>query len=183
MQNKGKAWTDMSTGERKAVLIGWLAVLAIGAYFFWPSKSIEPLANGPQNENPALLPAAVTFTKASPEAMAIANQYFADVEQAMELGLNSLKSKSLKSMGDHSRRFSALADQGKALFGATIADHFGQCGIAGNFARAWWQAQVGAALKGGIESTPGEVQSNLSIYESRRVDCLNTIAEGLRGNS
>lgn len=183
MQNKGKAWTNMSTGERKAVLIGWLAVLGVCAYFFWPSKSIEPLTIAPQPANPVLIPAVVTFTKASPEALAVAHQYFADIEQAMEFGLNSLKTKSLKSVGEHSRRFSVLADQGKELFGATIAEHLGQCGIAGNFARAWWQAQVGAAMKGGIESTPGEIQSDLNLYKSRRIDCLNAIAEGLPSDS
>lgn len=183
MKSKSRSWAEMSAGERKAVLIGWLAVLAIGTYFFWPSESVEPLNIAPQPENPVLTPVVVTFKRASPEALVAANRYFADVEQAMELGLNILKSKNLKLLGEHSRQFSVLADQGKDLFGATIADPLGRCGIAGNFARTWWRAQVGAVMNGGVESTPNEIKSDFTIYESSRVDCLNTISEGLQSNS
>ncbi len=182
MQKKSKSWKDLSTGERKAVLVGWAAILAIGAYFLWPSNPTETVQEAPPHEIAVVTAPTITYAKASPEALVSANQYFADIEKAMSLGVEILKSQNVTSVGEHSRRFSALADQGKELFGATIADPLGYCGMAGTFARTWWQTQVGAAMKGGVEVTPDEIQTDFNLYQSKRKDCLSTFTEGFETN-
>ena len=179
---KGSSWKDMTTGERKAVLVGWVVVVAVGAYFLWPADSAEPIKEPAQSQVALAATVPPTYLVGTTEAQTRANAYFADIDKAMGHGIEVLKSQDVKSVGEHSRRFSALADQGKALFGATFAEPLGYCGMAGNYARTWWHAQVGAAMKGGVEATPGEIQSGLQEYQLKRKDCLSTITEGIETN-
>lgn len=177
------SWKDMSPSDRKAVGVGLVAILSISAYLLWPSPQPltpdQPAAASP----PALTMSAVTHTFASPEALASASQYFADIDAAMLTGVAILKSSDIKSLGKHSRRFSELVDQGYDLFGGTIAHPLGACGSAGNFARTWWNAQVSAAGKGGAESVAGEIQSDLDVYNSKREECLSMLKPSAATNS
>jgi hypothetical protein len=177
------SWKNLSASDRKAVGVGLVAILAISAYLLWPSPHPQTPDQPAQAPAPAAAMSAVTHTRVSPEALASATQYFADIDGAMLTGVAILKSSDIQSLGKHSRRFSELVDQGYDLFGGTIAYPLGTCGSAGNFARTWWNAQISAARKGGVESVPGEIQSDLDQYQSKREECLSMLTPSAATNS
>ncbi|NBB09326.1 hypothetical protein [Pseudomonas sp. SLFW] len=177
------SWKDMSPSDRKAAVVGLVAILGISAYLLWPSPQPQTPDQSVITSTPAVAMSSVTHTQASPAALASATQYYADIDGAMLSGVAILKSSDIHSLGKHSRRFSELVDHGYDLFGGTIAHPLGACGSAGNFARTWWHAQISAARKGGIESVPGEIQSDLDIYNAKRDECLSMLTPAATTNS
>lgn len=171
----GKSWGEMSNGERKAVLVGWAAIIVLAGWFFWPGgdeKSAElPVA---ADVKPAKEAAEITYQAASPEALAAATRLMAELDAAMQDGMPVLETGDPHAMGAHSRHFGTLVDSASARFGSTIFEPLGRCGVASNFARAWWQAQISATLKGGVESAPGSIRDALEQFQINRAECLQS---------
>lgn len=171
-EKKGKSWSEMSGGEKKAVLAGWAAILVVASWFFLPSNEERPSAT-----LPTVAPAetqAPTYQVASSEALAAAKQYLGELDQAMIDSITVLKTGDLQGQHDQSKYFGAQVEKGQELFGATIFESLGRCFAAGNFARSWWQAQLSAARKGGVESVPGSIEDTLNEYQMNRTQCLES---------
>jgi len=169
----GKSWGEMSGGERKAVLVGWTAIIVLAGWFFLSDDDEEVTAPAVAAEKPAEAPK-ITYQEASQQALAAAAQLMVELGAAMQEGAPILESGDPHAMGAHSRRFGALVDSAYARFGSTIFEPLGSCGVASNYARAWWHAQTGAALKGGIESASGGIKSALEQFQANRAECLQS---------
>ncbi|KII30055.1 hypothetical protein [Pseudomonas fluorescens] len=114
------------------------------------------------------------FKDASPESLKQATQQMNALSKAMTDGVAILKRGDPAAITSHSKRFSALVASGESQFGTTIFEPLGSCGIAGNFSRTWWNAQLFAAYKGGIEQRPGSIKDALSEFQAKRDDCLQS---------
>lgn len=172
-EKKGKSWSEMSGGEKKAVLVGWAAILVVAGWLFLPSNEEQPPATPPAPESTAPAePQVPTYQAASSEALAAAKQYLGELDQAMIDSIAVLKTGELQGQHDQSKYFGAQVEKGQALFGATIFEPLGRCFAAGNFARSWWQAQLSAARKGGVESVPGSIKDALHEYQMNHSECL-----------
>lgn len=171
-EKKGKSWSEMSGGEKKAVLVGWAAILIVAGWFFLPSNEERPPATLPVAA-PAE-PQAPVYQAASSEALAAAKQYLGELDQAMIDSIAVLKTGELQGQHDQSLYFGAQMEKGQALFGATIFEPLGRCFAAGNFAHSWWQAQLSAARKGGVESVPGSIKDTLKEYRMNHAECLKS---------
>lgn len=160
----------MSSGEKKAVLVGWVGIIAVACWFLWPSKEapvIQPLAPT-EGER---IPLGPVYSKGGPDALKIAKQLMADLDRAMQDSSGVATQGDLQALGAHSRRFNDLAASAKAQFGSTIGDPLGRCGIASGNARSWWHAQL-AARKDGVEPIPGAIREFLGQYQENRKTCL-----------
>lgn len=181
-KKQAKPWKDMTSGERKAVLVGWVAIVAVGAYVFWPSKHDAPTTSIELAEaSSAVTAPAATYTQPNSQSLASAQQYLSEVDQALADGEPLLATTDPTVLGQHSRRLSELTEQGKALFGETVFAPLGRCGVTGMFARTLWQAKVSATLRGS-EATPGQIQSAEDQYLSQRRECLGTFSQGTETN-
>jgi hypothetical protein len=172
-KKKNKSWGEMSGGERKAVLVGWAAIIVLAGWFFLPGEEEQskPPKPAPMVDEPARAPAS-TYQAASAEALAAAKQYLEELDQAMIDSIAVLKAGELQGQHDQSKYFGAQVDKGRALFGATIFEPLGRCFAAGNFARAWWQAQLSAARNGGVESVLESIKDALSEYQMNSAECI-----------
>lgn len=169
---KAKSWSEMSPGERKAVLVGWAAIVAVAAYFLWPSKeSQEQAAPAPVFSTSA--PPQALYTAPGGKAAEAASQLMSDLESAMRGGMDVLKAGDSPSISAHSRLFKSLTKSGGDNFGSTIFEPLGRCGVASTYAQAWWQAQLDAARHGGEDST-GAIKSALEQYQMNRAECLKS---------
>lgn len=171
---KGKSWSDLGSGEKKAVLVGWAAIVVVAAYFLWPGakmpEQIRPAPSSP--DSPASTPS-VLYMAPGKESGAAATQLMAELEKAMRDGVDLLKVGDLSAITAHSRLFTSLAKSGESKFGATVFEPLGRCGVASTYARAWWQAQLNAAHHGGQDST-GAIKSALEQYQMNRTECLKS---------
>lgn len=169
---KGKSWGEMSPGERKAVLVGCVAIIAFATYFLWPSKeSQEPAAHPPVASTSA--PPQVLYAAPGGKAAEAASLLMSDLESAMRDGMDVLKAGDLPSISAHSRLFNNLTKSGGDNFGSTIFEPLGRCGVASTYARVWWHAQLDAARHGGEDST-GAIKSALEQYQMNRAECLKS---------
>lgn len=172
-KKKSKSWGEMSPAEKKAVLVGWVAVVLVAGYFLMPSE--EPLPAPPTfAEAPAEKPSPV-FSGPSPESLDAATQLLTDLDAAMIDGMDVLKIGDAHAMGAHSRRINALVESAYTNFGSTIFEPLGRCGVASNYARSWWRAQTSAVLKGDAESAPGAIRDALEQFQVNRDDCLQEV--------
>ncbi|UVK85211.1 hypothetical protein LOY46_11205 [Pseudomonas sichuanensis] len=170
-KKKGKSWSELSSGEKKAVVVGWAAIVIFAGWFFLPSKEAQPTANVATSEvSPAVVQGPV-YTTGGPDALAAANKLMAGLDKAMLDSPAVVSQGDVQALGAHSRRFSDLAASAEAQFGATIGDPLGRCGIASGNARSWWQAQL-AAQKNGAEPVPGAIKEFLQQYQENRQTCL-----------
>jgi hypothetical protein len=169
-QNKNNAQTEKTTVQKFASVVSWLMVAAIFWYWLSPSATtpIEPALTdaAKQPQTPTI------YTEASPQALASATQYLADLDDAMSQGLLILKANDLKDLSTHSQHFKILRETGQAQFGRSVFEPLGHCASAGIFANSWWQAQVSATRKGG-EADPTAANAHLDQYRVNRSECLN----------
>lgn len=171
-KNKNTPWKERPTAEKLGLLAGWAAIAALMGYWWIPGQSpqTEPSTHIIAEAQP---PAAI-HTHASAQALIDATQHLSQLDQAMAQGLHILKANNLSELATHSQVFKALLEVGHAQFGRSIFEPLGRCGSAGVFANSWWQAQMSAARREGIESIPGSIQSNLDEYKTNQVDCLKS---------
>lgn len=162
-----------TTAQKIAPLLTWAILVAIGWHWLTPNKPtpVEPVA-AHTSEAP---PPATVYTSASPQALASATQYLADLDTAMTQGLQILKANNLKDLSTLSQHFKALRETGQAQFGRSVFEPLGHCASAGIFANSWWQAQVSATRQGGKSSVPGASQSHLAEYETNRAMCMEAV--------
>ncbi|MDP3847563.1 MAG: hypothetical protein Q8R10_14185 [Pseudomonas sp.] len=176
-KQKSKSWRDMSAAEKKAVVIGWAVILVVAGYFLIPADEGKPV---PESVTAAVVSAApaeidpAIYTKPSVEALARATQYLAELDKAMNDGAVVLKTGDPTALGAHSKHFTSLVENGKAQFGNMTFEPLGRCFGAGNDARNWWHAQLGAASRGGTESAPGWIKRGLDDYQVSRAECLKS---------
>ena len=164
-QNKNHA-----APKKIPTLITWAIIIAIAWYWLTPNNPIpvEPPA-AQANEAP---PPATLYTNASPQALASATQYLADLDSAMTQGLQILKANNLRDLSAHSQHFKTLRETGQAQFGRSVFEPLGHCASAGIFANSWWQAEVSATRQGGKETVPGAIQSHLDEFKINREECV-----------
>lgn len=169
----GKSWNEMSGGERKAVLVGWAAIVVLAGWLLLPSndEEVAPSDTAVMSIEPVMMPEAI-YQTASPEALASAKQYLQELDQAMIDSIAVLKTGELQGQHDQSKYFGAQVEKGQSLFGVTIFEPLGRCFAAGNHARAWWHAQLAAARKGGTETAPGSIKDALAAYRVSSSECL-----------
>lgn len=167
---KGKSWSELSSGEKKAVVVGWAAIVIIAGWFFLPSKEDQPTANATKAEPVAIQ--GPVYTTGGPDALAAATKLMADLDKTMLDSPAVFSQGDVQVLGVHSRRFNDLVASAKTQFGATIYDPLGRCGIASGNARSWWHAQTDAARKNGVESIPGAIKDFLDQYQENRKECL-----------
>lgn len=162
-----------TTAQKIAPLLTWAILGVMGWYWLTPNKPtpVEPVA-AQTSEAP---PPATVYTSASPQALASANQYLADLDTAMTQGLQILKANNLKDLSTHSQHFKTLRETGQVQFGRSVFEPLGHCASAGIFANSWWQAQVSATRQGGKSSVPGASQSHLAEYETNRAMCMEAV--------
>lgn len=180
MQKQSKSWKDMTAGERKAVLVGWVAIVVVAGWFFLPTEESKP--HSPPAAEVAM-PDAKTpaFTTPSPEALAAATQIMAELNETMRESSGVVKNGDIGALGVHSRRFNELVATTRNQFGATISDPLGRCGIASDNARSWWHAQLAAVRNNGVEPIPGAIKEALDQYQGNRVDCLESAGKIAKG--
>lgn len=159
--------------KKIAPLLTWAILVAIGWYWLTPNKPtpVEPVVAQTSETQPP--PAA--YTSASPQALASATQFLADLDTAMAQGLPILKANNLKDLSTHSQHFKTLREAGQAQFGRSAFEPLGNCASAGIFANSWWQAQVGAVRQGGEETVPGAIQSHRDEYDTNKEACLQAV--------
>lgn len=172
-KKKGKSWSELSSGEKKAVVVGWAAIVIIAGWFFLPSKEDQPTPSVITSSSEPVVVKAPVYSTGGPNALAAATKLMADLDKTMLDGPAVVSQGNVQSLGAHSRRFSDLVASAEAQFGATIGDPLGRCGIASGNARSWWQAQL-AAQKSGAEPVPGAIKEFLGQYQENRKDCLET---------
>ncbi|CAI8823326.1 DUF3347 domain-containing protein [Pseudomonas sp. IT-232MI5] len=188
-QNKNNAKTEKTTAQKVALAVSWIIVAASVWYWLSPSATtpIEPaIAQTAEQQAPTV------YTSASPQALASATQYLADLDSAMSRGVQILKANNLKHLSAHSQYFKALRETGQAQFGRSVFEPLGHCASAGIYANGWWLAQVSTVRRTGKETVPGEIQSHLDQFQSSREECLITLDpsaematsnKGVEGNS
>ncbi|UZE21829.1 hypothetical protein LOY67_17435 [Pseudomonas sp. B21-056] len=106
------------------------------------------------------------------EAFESASRYLSELDKAMANAVAVLQGGDLAVVNAQSKRFTALATEGKNQFGGSVFEPLGSCGAAGVFAQSWWTSQLAAATKGGKESSPGAIKGALESYQSSRAQCL-----------
>lgn len=163
-------WKERHTAEKITLIVGWCVIAVLMVYGFLPSKP-DPTEPSQTLESEAAPPTAL-HTFASSEALASATHYLSQLDSAMAEGLYRLKANQLPEMAAHSRAFKALLEAGHVQFGRSVFQPLGTCSSAAVFANSWWQNQVSAARKGGVESIPGAIQSSLDEYNINRAECL-----------
>lgn len=169
---KGKSWSEMGPREKKAVLVGWAAIVVVAAYFLWPSKeSHSEVAQQPAASTATQPP--VLYNTPGGKAAEAAAQLMSSLERAMRDGVEVLKAGDLPAISEHSRLFADLTKSGTSQFGSTVFEPLGRCGVAGTYARAWWQAQLDSARHGGQDPT-GAIKSALDEYQMNRTECLKS---------
>lgn len=159
--------------KKIATLITWAIIIAIVWYWLTPNAPVpvEPPA-AQASEAP---PPPTVYTNASPQALASAIQYLADLDSAMTQGLQILKTNNLQDLSAHSQHFKTLRETGQTQFGRSVFEPLGHCASAGIFANSWWQAQVSANRQGGKENVPGAIQSQLNEFQVNRAECLKSV--------
>lgn len=162
-----------TTVQKITPLLTWAILGVMGWYWLTPDKPtpVEPVA-AQTSEAP---PPATVYTSASPQALARATQYLADLDTAMTQGLQILKANNLKDLSTHSQHFKALRETGQAQFGRSVFEPLGNCASAGIFANSWWQAQVSAVRQGDEETVPGAIQSHRDEYDTNKEACLHAV--------
>lgn len=179
-KKQGKSWSELSSGERKAVVVGWVAIIVIAGWFFLPSKEEQP-STSTVTEIVAAEVKAPDYTVASPDAFAAATRLMAELDKTMLDSSAVMSNGDVVALGAHSRRFGDLVASARKQFGATISESLGRCGIASNNARSWWQAQLAAAHKNGVEPIPGAIKEALDQYQENRLDCLASAGNTANG--
>ncbi|VVM95463.1 hypothetical protein PS619_03048 [Pseudomonas fluorescens] len=172
-QNKNNAKKEKTIAQKVALAVSWIIVAASVWYWLSPSATtpIDPaIAQTAEQQQ-----ARTVCTSASPQALASATQYLADLDSAMSRGVQILKTNNLKDLSAHSQRFKALRETGQAQFSRSVFEPLGHCAAAGIFANSWWQAQVSATRQGGKSSVPGASQSHLAEYETNRAMCMEAV--------
>ncbi len=151
-----------TTAQKIAPLLTWAILVAIGWHWLTPNKPtpVEPVA---------------AHTSASPQALASATHYLADLDTAMNQGLQILKANNLKDLSTHSQHFKTLRETGEVQFGSSVFEPLGHCASAGIFANSWWQAQVSAVRQGDEETVPGAIQSHRDEYDTNKEACLQAV--------
>jgi hypothetical protein len=171
-------------------LITWAIIIAIAWYWLTPNNPIP--SEPPAAQISEAPPPPTVYTSASPQALASATQYLADLDNAMTQGLQILKANNLQDLSAHSQHFKTLRETGQAQFGRSVFEPLGHCASAGIFANSWWQAQVSAARQECKETVPGVIQGQLDQVQANRVECLKsatpsavtaTDSTGKKGNS
>jgi hypothetical protein len=172
-QNKNNVKTENTTARKITTAVSWAIVAAIVWYWLSPSATtpIDPAISQTAEQQQA----STVYTSASPQALASATQYLADLDSAMSRGVQILKAKNLKDLSAHSQHFKALRETGQTQFGRSVFEPLGHCAAAGIFANSWWQAQVSATRQGGKSSVPGASQSHLAEYETNRAMCMKAV--------
>ncbi|HCT4763199.1 hypothetical protein ACP0IK_28405 [Pseudomonas aeruginosa] len=170
-EKKSKSWGELSSGEKTAVILGWLAIIAVAGWFFLPGKEEPSEVSAVVTTAPTTAPAA-TFQTASPEALAAATTFVGALDKAMLDGADVLQVGDLATISKHSQDLSALMKSGRSQFGSSVFEPLGYCFSAGVHAQSWWLAQIRAAGKGGVEPVPGEIMSILKQYQEHRAACL-----------
>jgi hypothetical protein len=172
-QNKNNAKTEKTTAQKVALAVSWIIVAASVWYWLSPNEPIpvKPavVQTAEQQQTPTV------YTSASPQALASATQYLADLDNAMTQGLQILKTNNLNDLSAHSQHFKSLRETGQTQFGRSVFEPLGHCASAGIFANSWWQAQISAARQGGKETVPGAIQSQLNEFQVNRTDCLKSV--------
>ena len=131
---------------------------------------------------------AATPGQTDPQAFESASRYLNELDKAMADAVAVLQGGDLGAVNTQSKKFTALASEGKKQFGGSVFEPFGSCGAAGVFAQSWWTSQLAAANKGGKESSPGAINGALESYQSSRAQCLTDVqptaqdAKGEDGN-
>jgi hypothetical protein len=172
-QNKNNVKTENTTARKITTAVSWAIVAAIVWYWLSPSATTS--------EEPAITQTAeqpqtpTVYTSASPQALASATQYLADLDSAMSRGVQILKANNLKDLSAHSQHFKTLRETGQEQFGRSVFEPLGQCTAAGIFANSWWQAQVSASRSEGKERVPGTIQSHLDEFHTNRTECLKSV--------
>lgn len=172
-RKKGKSWAEMSGGEKKAVLVGWVVVAAILSWLFLPVSKDLPLEQPPTMTVPTDS-SAHTYQTASPEALVAATAFVATIDKAVLDGAGILQDGDLATISKHSQVFVALMDSGRGQFGGSLFEPLGHCFAAGIHAQSWWMAQIHASSNGGVESVSGEVKSAHDEYQANRASCLKS---------
>ncbi|MBP5958166.1 hypothetical protein ICA16_21030 [Pseudomonas anatoliensis] len=161
-----------TTAQKIAPLLTWAILVAIGWYWLTPNKPTPVESVAAQTSEAS--PPATVYTSASPQALASATQYLADLDTAMTQGLQILKANNLKDLSTHSQNFKALRETGQAQFGRSVFEPLGHCASAGIFANSWWQAEVSTVRQGGKEAVPGAIRNLLDEFRSRQTECLSS---------
>ncbi|RRV28620.1 hypothetical protein EGJ23_04365 [Pseudomonas sp. o96-267] len=167
---KGKSWGEMSGGQKKALMVGWVVIAAMLAFIVLPDSD-EPAKTPEQASALAAASPAVTYQTASTEALTAAKQLMSDLDQALQDGLPLLKAGDPRALGAHSQHFDSLVESAYARFGSTIFEPLGSCGVASNFARSSWKTQASAAVNG-ADPVAGAAQDALEQFQGKRVECL-----------
>ncbi|KHA73708.1 hypothetical protein NZ35_09510 [Pseudomonas chlororaphis] len=178
-QNKNNAKTEKTTAQKVATAVSWVIVAASVWYWLSPNEPITVKPAVAQSAEQQQTP--TVYTSASPQALASATQYLADLDNAMTQGLQILKANNLKDLSAHSQRFKALRETGQAQFGRSVFEPLGHCAAAGIYANSWWQAQVSAMRREGNGTVPGETQSLLDEFQTNRVQCLTAVHPSVEG--
>jgi hypothetical protein len=172
-KNKNNVKTEKTTAQKIALAVSWIIVAASVWYWLSPNEPIPVKPAVAQTAEQQQTP--TVNTSASPQALASATQYLADLDSAMSRGVQILKANNLKDLSAHSQHFKALRETGQTQFGRSVFEPLGHCAAAGIFANSWWQAQVSATRQGGKSSVPGASQSHLAEYETNRAMCMKAV--------
>jgi len=172
-QNKNNAKTQKTTAQKVATAVLWVIVVASVWYWLSPSATtpIDPAISQTAEQQQA----STVYTSASPQALASATQYLADLDSAMSRGVQILKANNLKDLSAHSQHFKALRETGQAHFGRSVFEPLGHCASAGIFANSWWLAEISAKRNADKETTQG-TQSHWEQYSSNKEMCLKAVA-------
>lgn len=118
-------------------------------------------------------PSGPEYTQPSQESLKAAKELIEALNRAVGVSIEILTNGfELSKVSAHSRYFDELNAKAESRFGSTIFEPIGRCGIAANWARTWWLAQVSTALNGGIESAPGSIKSAYEQFKQDRHECL-----------
>jgi hypothetical protein len=169
-QNKNNAKTEKTIAQKVALAVSWIIVAASVWYWLSPNDPIPVKPAVAQTAEQQQTPA--VYTSASPQALASATQYLADLDSAMSQGVQILKANNLKDLMAHSQRFKTLRETGQAQFGRSVFEPLGHCAAAGIFANSWWQAKVSAIRQNGGETDAITAYAHLDKYQINRNECL-----------
>ncbi|NLR73560.1 hypothetical protein [Leeia aquatica] len=104
--------------------------------------------------------------------------YVKDLDTAIKASTAVLKKSDLASLRQHSTKMNELKKAGEK-YGTTAFDlPYGRCFSSGVMAQEWWSAQLTAAQNGGVERTPGRIDSAWKQYQSNRAECLKAAHSG-----
>lgn len=170
-QNKNNAKTEKTIAQKVALAVSWVIVAASVWYWLSPNEPIPVKPAVAQTAEQQQTP--TVYTSASPQALASATQYLADLDSAMSRGVQILKANNLKDLSAHSQHFKALRETGQAQFGRSVFEPLGHCAAAGIFANSWWQAKVSAIRQNGGAADPSTAYAHLDQYQINRNECLN----------